>query len=841
MSKVGRSTVDPAHGVAIGTAIDGAASWPRRLAKVRVMRVSKGTGWAIGAMGVLTARQVIEPLLPASGGVAPSADGTGTPSARQIAQSIVQSAEIVVGASPERSFDAEVIWHSESTGLAVLKISDRNLTTWKTLLRSTPEAMLAYPPQQQIEPVTLVGLPGRAGGTETSTVAWMLTPPEHVTGVLHPADNRGSRGGLEVDRKALPRTARRRGMPGGVVLTDAPTQSVLGIVTSGPRGRRGPRFDVAMLPDPATDTDFAAALEAVGAKPIVFNLDGPTLQQYLRADSLDEALRPRTVHDITDLGWFGTKPARTDISEPADPYFGWVSRPERQTLTTAIDRALAGDGPRFIVLRGPSAAGKSRLAAEVIRSHSGLAHHALLAPRPEQSILDLPRRLLPENSVIFMDNIQDHPATALTHDRVRTLLHDRPETLFIATLLDPPEASGGARLVDSGARRSGAEPRDESDTELGADFPLASTSLSGVYTVIDDDVLTITVGVSATPLWARAGGSSNRSDWALARAKKQGLGLGEYLAGYHDLADHYTVATWTTRALVDLVADWDRSGIGEALTLTNARRLWDHLVPSQLPRDELRAFSQSTPIEQERYWRGALAYACDTVLGCTSLLSRTENEVVASEFSRVHIDQGAISSHLWEYLLHEHPTSALQRVNLGLRALGSGTARRALRAFESVLFFRDDDRPDLENRSTIEVIARRGIAIYHARTGRDEQAIMVYTDLVDTFGNSGDPDICEQVAQALLGIGLTFAKLGSLGQAVSAYTELANRYRDHASPILGEYVAKALLGQATTLAEMGRHDEEASAYADIIVRCGADSSSTVQAIVAIARTALGES
>jgi hypothetical protein len=728
-----------------------------------------------------------------------------------------------------------VLWESTSAGLAILQVS-RNLTTWQTLLRAVPDPMLAYPPTEPIEGVRLAGLPSRPGGSETSTVAWMLTAPELTSGVLHPGDSRSAPGVLAVDRRDLPRTARRRGMPGGVLLGTEPSPSVLGIAIGGPKGRRGPRFEIAMLPDPAKDAAFAAALIEVGCPPVVFNMDGPTLQRYLRGDSLDEALRPRRVADVADLAFFGTKPARTDISEPADPYFGWVSRPERQTLSTAIDQALAGDGPRFIVLRGPSAAGKSRLAAEVIRSHSGLRSHALLAPLGTASVLDLPRRLLPERSVIYLDNVGDLPVTALSHDRVRTLLDERPETLFVATLLDLPEASGSARLVDSGASRRG----DDAAEQPGADFPLASASLSGVHTVIDDDVLAVAIGVSPTPLWARAGGSSNRSDWALARAKKQGLGLGEYLAGYHDLVDHYTAALWPTRALVDLVADWDRSGVGEVLPLATARMLWDRLVPTQLPRDEMRTFSRLSSIDKEKRWRGALAYACDVVLGCASLISQTPDGLVAGEFARVHIDQGAISTQLWEYLLHEHPTTPLQRVDLGVRALGSGTAQRALRAFESVLFFRDSDAQGAEHRAVIEVIARRGIALYHARTGRDEQAIMVYTDLVDTFGSSSDPDICEQVAQALLGIGLTFAKLGSLGQAVSAYTELVTRYGDHPSPILGEYVAKALLGQATTLAALGRHDEERAAYADIITRCASDASATVAAIVDIARAATQE-
>jgi tetratricopeptide (TPR) repeat protein len=816
---VGATGFDGAEAAADGGT--GAVVWPARLAKVRIMRMSKGTGWAIGATGVLTARRVIEPLL------ATDAD----PQAPR--GPIPRSAEIVIGASPERSFDGEVIWQSAASGLAILNVS-RNTATWQTLLRSAPEPALAYPPPEPVQQAQVVGLPGRPGGSETSTVAWMLAAPELAPGVLHPGDTRGAPSAFAVDRRDLPRAARRHGMPGAVVLGTEPRPTVLGIVIDGPKNRRSPRFEIATLPDPAIDAAFAAALTQVGCPAVVINMHGPTLQRYLRGDSLDEALRPRRVADVSDRAFFGTKPARTDISQPAEPYFAWVSRPERQSLSTAIDRALAGHGPRFIVLRGPSAAGKSRLAAEVVRTHPGLRNHALLAPLATASILDLPRPLLPERSVIYIDGVGDLPVTALSHERVRTLLDERPETLFVATLLDLPEASGSARLVDNGAWRRGA---DDPEEQPGADFPLASTSLSGVHAVIDDDVLAVAIGVSATPVWARAGGSSNRSDWALARAKKQGLGLGEYLSGYHDLADHYTAATWPTRALVDLVADWHRSGIGEPLPLSTARMLWDRLLPTQLPRDELRLFSRLSAAEREGRWRGALEYACDIVLGCASLVRQTPAGLVAGEFSRVHIDQGAISTQLWEYLLNEHPTTPLQRVDLGVRALGSGTAQRALRAFESVLFFRDNDVLDAANRAIIEVIARRGIALHHARTGRDEQAIMVYTDLVDTFGESSDPDVCEQVAQALLGIGLTFAKLGSLGQAVSAYTELADRFRDHPSPLLGEYVAKALLGQATTLAALGRHDEEHAAYADIIARCSADESATVAAIVDLARAA----
>lgn len=808
------------------TTADDGVLWPARLVKIRVLRASKGTGWAIGETGIVTAWQVIQPLLSPPQAAGAEADGGAAPA--------VETAEVVVGASPGRSFDASVIWESEAAGIAILQITERARLTWRTLLRSTPAPLNAYPRPGPIEGVTVTGLPAKASsGSESSTVAWMLEPPVQVVGVLRPGDSRSARATMDLSKASLPRAARRHAMLGAVVHTTDPAPMVLGIVTAKPRGRGAAHLETAVLPDTDSNPALRTALRQIGAHPAVVTMDGPIFQRYLRADCLDASLRPKRVADITDPGWFGTKLARSDIAD-TEPYFGWVSRPERNSLTVAIDRALDGHTPRLIVLSGSSAAGKSRLAAETIRGHSRLRDYALVAPHHGQGPAEIPPGLLPARTVVFVDDLQDYPATAFPHEKTRRLFAENPEMLLIATALELPEAGGSARLVEGSSVR-------RADDDLGAGFPLASASLSGVQSVLDDDVLTVTVAVPVETTWARAGGSSNRSDWALARARKQGLGLGEYLAAYHELADHYTAALWQTRALVDLVGDWSRCGIGGPLPVEIARDLWERLVPTQLPRDELRAFERLAPIDKERRWRGALAYAGETVLDCAALIYETPSGLVASEFVRVHIDQGATSAVLWDYLLTEHPATPLQRVDIGIAALGSGTAQRALRAFESVLFYRDGDAIDQSGSLALEVIARRGIALYHAKTGRDEQAVMVYTDLVDTFGDSDDPDVAEQVAQALLGIGLIFGKLGSNGQAVSAYTELVERYQDHASPFMSAFVAKALLGQATTLAVMGRHDEERAAYADIVERYSDEPGMAVQAIVAIARTALAGS
>lgn len=787
-------------------------TWLPRLAKIRLPGLSHGTGWAVGRAGVLTARSVVAPLLDGVDGKPP----------------VEGPAEVVLAATPDRSFPAAVIWDDPARDLAILLIAERGRLTWQTALRSHGQPLLAYPRLEELPAITVCGLARSAKDSEASALAWILAPAEQADGTITLGRDRDARAMVEVDRGHLSKSAARQGLVGAAVLAEESEPMLLGIVTGKVRGRRRTRFEFSQLPDPDDDEAFRAALIEAGAPAVVYHMDGPLLRRYATEASLDEALRPLPLSAVRDPGWFGTRPARADIATDRAPYGPYITRPERAVLTEVLGRAVAGDGPRFIVVRGPSAAGKSRLVAEVLAAHPGLAEYRILAPRRTVPVLDLPERLWPGRLVIWVDNLQDLPAHALRHDQTYRDLADHPGTIVLVTVTDPPDPAHGLRLIDRGAAR---RPEDD----LGAVFPLASASLSGVQCVIDDEALTVTVPVAARPPFAPRGADEAVAQRALAAAAEQRLGLGEYLSGYHELADHYTAARWPTRVLVEMVADWGRSGIGEVLPLPVARRLWDRLVPVSLPRDELRRFHQLSPAETERHWARALAYASELVAGSGSLIRQRPDGLMASEFARTHIDHGAISAALWDYLLGEHPTTPAQRLSIGLRALESGTPQRALRAFESILYFRDDDRRDL----LVEVVARRGIALYHAMSGRDEQAIMVYTDLVDTSAGSADPDICEQVAQALLGIGITFSRLGSDGQAVSAYTELVTRYRDHPSAIIDVYVAQALLGQATTLGQLGRHEEERAAYADITARYGEDATPTIAAIVEVARGAVG--
>jgi tetratricopeptide (TPR) repeat protein len=358
-----------------------------------------------------------------------------------------------------------------------------------------------------------------------------------------------------------------------------------------------------------------------------------------------------------------------------------------------------------------------------------------------------------------------------------------------------------------------------------------------VQSVIDDTALTRVITVPSQPEWQVPPAAPAEVAGTIGEAARAGVGLGEWLSGYPDLADRYTAARWPTRALVDLVVDWDTSGIGVPLPSGVAYSLWEDYAATRLPRDELRRFMRLTDHEIHHEWTEAQAFAeREVTLGAALITVGTEG-LMASEFSRVYSARTAVSARIWDHLLHTYPATPEQRLNLGLRALEFGTPQRALRAFESILFYRDEDAA--AGRSLlVEITARRGVALYHACLGHDEQAVVAYTDLIDTFGGHDDAEVAEQVAHALLGLGITFGRMGSHGQAASAFGELIGRYGDGKLVGMRVQVAQGLIGQAVTFGQLGRRSDEISAYTEVLDRYERDDSSALAAMCDVARAAL---
>lgn len=765
------------------------AVWAPRLAKVRVPGIGRGTGWAVGTSGVLVASSLVT-----EGSVC----------------------EVLLGAAPDRVFHCSVAWQSPAAPLALLQVDDGMRARWQAVLLHTAPALLAAPRQEATTDIALEGFGDDRGDTGAS-MSWMLAVPEVVRGTLAPQARTPGRYVLDLDPEGLSKTAVRGGLVGAVVTRSRPEPMVLGVAVARLRGRKRVRYEIAPLPEHVDG--FAAALQAVGADPVVHGMDGPLLRRFLTGSSLDPAGRPIRVGSVTDPGWFGTVAARTDITPAATPHFPWVDRPELGELREALTAAVDGSGPPLVVLRGPVASGRSRLVAQALSTLAEVADFDLVAPLSSRSLLELPQRLRQRPCLVFLDGMDRLPSLALDRHRLRRFLAETPGWVFVGTV------TGGDEEYDDG-------PGDTSPA-------LAPAGLSGVDAVLADPQLCRTIEVLAEPVWQQRATAPTVAADSLRVARERGIGLGEYLTGSEELSDHYTTASWPARVLVDLVTDWDRTGVCEPLDLPTARLLWNRLVPTLLPGAELRAFERLTPRQVEGQWEAALTAATTPVLGSTALVRRSGAELTATDHARAAAAGRGISAAVWDHVIDERTTTPLQRLDIGIRALRTGTAQRALRAFESVLFFRPDGPVDLDHAPLVELVARRGIALYHRAMGRTEQAIWVCTDIVDTFDGVADPAQREQVALALLAIGELFVHLDSQGQAASAFGELVRRFGDDESLVLQEYVAGSLLAQAARWERLDRPADMKTVYTDIVKRYRGDGGSpVVREAVTVARDGL---
>src|SRR6266487_1650980 len=135
-------------------AIDGLA--PAGLVKVRSGR--RGSGWAVGAVGVLTARHVVEPLL----------------------RGQVDHCWAVLDPSPAGpGFDCEVVFEDGERDLALLRVFDEQASAWRLRL-GAERAVLAEPGSRGLQ-VEVIGFPN-------ATLDRHGTPhPEAAEAVLLPA------------------------------------------------------------------------------------------------------------------------------------------------------------------------------------------------------------------------------------------------------------------------------------------------------------------------------------------------------------------------------------------------------------------------------------------------------------------------------------------------------------------------------------------------------------------------------------------------------------------------------------------------------------------------------
>ena len=458
------------------------AIWPSHLVKVRAGK--RGSGWAVGRSGVLTALHVVRRHL--ANPYHPETNAKG-----------IRCVAVTGGPAGEGLFDCAVVWRDEAADLTLLQITEADRKPWWDRLIDEELTILAATGSDPIYDVSAIGFP------DATLAPGVNRPdPDQPTGTLLPSSGVPGRVGFDVGTLTPEDHPLWQGLSGAAV-REAESGRLLAIVVQAVPDRAARTLYASPLPDPDTDPEWAEALKQVGAAPVLEDRHAPWARRFLAC--YDSAGRPWRVGQVPQLSDFGVRRARDDLAPNNRPYFPFVGRPEADAIEAALNAALASVGaPRMILLVGESAVGKSRLAAEVVTRMPVLAEYRLIRPVPTQSISDLPEVFRRGRVLLWLDDLHRYPPSYLEEQQVKNLLTNS-QLIIVATIL-----------------------RESLDAYSQSQYRTGATDL------LNDDALIARVDISDTPTWHiredAEPDEAGAAHAALTAAARAGVGLGEYLA-----------------------------------------------------------------------------------------------------------------------------------------------------------------------------------------------------------------------------------------------------------------------------------------------------------------------
>ena len=531
-----------------------------RLVKVRAGR--RGSGWAVGSCGVLTARHVVEPFLDGK-----SEDGTK-----------VDWCVAVLDPSPDAAaFACDVIWHDQDRDLALLRVREDGRPKWTLAIAHTSAPVLAEPGEDAVV-AQAVGYPVVAlEGTQPA--------PELVPGMLMPPGGVLSGRMPFVVNTSVPETSKMwQGMSGAAVRDSH--GRLLGVVVAVDEQHQQRRFYVATLPDPALDVLFGQALTAVDALPLLEASTAPANRELLAI--LDPAGRPYTAAGMPELSNFRVRLSRTDIDTHGDPYYPYVRRDLDQVLSDALDRRVNGTERRALLLVGDAMAGKSRMLAEALRRHPVIADWPILIPRHNAELRQVVQLAATGHGVMWLDDVNAY-TTGL--DEAIHALAATPGVIIAATLRTD-------RLQ---------KLQDDPDRRVAWDV-LTSSWLVEQLTV--------------EPGWTDAERMElDSAESMIQEALQRGRPLGEVLGAADELRKRLAAGNVKQKALAFVVADWPRTGLPPSLPEDLARQLW----PTHLSPPDAADLTEKPDEDIDREFLEARSWACQKVAGAAALLRRTRD------------------------------------------------------------------------------------------------------------------------------------------------------------------------------------------------------------------------
>jgi cellulose synthase operon protein C len=247
---------------------------------------------------------------------------------------------------------------------------------------------------------------------------------------------------------------------------------------------------------------------------------------------------------------------------PAGHSWHYIHRDFERRLRDAVTAALAGEGPRLVMLSGETKSGKTRAAFQALRSH-GLSDAWLVVPKDGASVETLLRPgTLPAHwtpLVVWLDDIERYASAdsgGLQDGVLRNLRCDRPVGL-LATEGGRGTRSGAHRLLDPVAQLRSLAACIEVPVKLTAD------ELSAVERAYGQDLAD----------------------------EIQQVGLGRRMVAADELRERLTRSHERCRegfAVVRAAIDWRRAGAQRPLRVDQLETLYRHYLPGDLdPSDDL--------------------------------------------------------------------------------------------------------------------------------------------------------------------------------------------------------------------------------------------------------------